>query len=295
MKHFFYFVIICLSAAVTGSCGGNDNTAAEETLLAERDSLQALATTNQKELERMTSFFNEVAACIDSINEQESILVAEVDIETNRRYSQREIARRLSQLEEIITGQRERIASLVDSLNNRTDSTRTRGLRSTITFLTQQLEQKEVQINRLRAQLRGHQRDITNLREQVQGLTADVQNLTNQNDELHATLIVQTEVMNEGLLLIADKDRLKELGIVEGGGFLRRTSVNLGRVTPDLCQRVDIASLTSLPIPGRKVKILSPVPDGTYSLSRDGERTILTIHNPETFWSLSHTLVIQYQ
>ncbi len=293
MRHFCYFVISCVFVIGLASCGGDDTGAQEEALRAERDSLQALATTNQKELERMTSFFNEVAACIDSINEQESILVAEVDIETNRRYSQREIARRLSQLEEIITGQRERIASLVDSLNNRTDTTRTRGLRSTISFLTRQLEQKEAQINRLRAQLHGHQRDIRNLREQVQGLAADVQELTDRNDDLQATLVVQTEVMNEGLLLVEDKDRLKELGIIEGGGFLRRSTVNLGRVTPDMCQRVDIAALSSLPIPGRKVKILSPVPEGSYSLTRDGDRTILNITDSGVFWSLSRTLVIQ--
>ena len=288
-------VLLMLAVIVPAmmSCSGEGDTSREDELRNERDSLLALATSNQRDLERMTMFFNEVSACIDSITEQESILVNQVDPETNRRYSRREVARRLSQLEEIISGQRNRIDSLMNTLNDRVDTTRTRGLRSTIQYLTSQLEAKEAQIARLQEQIRGHRQNIDMLQGQVQELTGEVEDLNTRNNELEQAVTAQTEIINEGYVLIADKERLRDLGIIEGGGFLRRTRVNLNRVSREMCSRVNMAQMTSLPIPSTKVKVLSPVPEGSYSISKSNGSSTLTINNPTAFWSLSSVLVIQ--
>lgn len=289
------YVLLMLAVIVPAmmSCSGEGDTSREDELRVERDSLLALATSNQRDLERMTMFFNEVSACIDSITEQESILVNQVDPETNRRYSRREVARRLSQLEEIISGQRNRIDSLMNTLNDRVDTTRTRGLRSTIQYLTSQLEAKEAQIARLQEQIRGHRQNIDMLQGQVQELTGEVEDLNTRNNELEQAVTAQTEIINEGYVLIADKERLRDLGIIEGGGFLRRTRVNLNRVSREMCSRVNMAQMTSLPIPSTKVKVLSPVPEGSYSISKSNGSSTLTINNPTAFWSLSSVLVIQ--
>lgn len=289
------YVLLMLAVIVPAmmSCSGESDTSREDELRSERDSLLALATSNQRDLERMTMFFNEVSACIDSITEQESILVNQVDPETNRRYSRREVARRLSQLEEIISGQRNRIDSLMNTLNDRVDTTRTRGLRSTIQYLTSQLEAKEAQIARLQEQIRGHRQNIDMLQGQVQELTGEVEDLNTRNNELEQAVTAQTEIINEGYVLIADKERLRDLGIIEGGGFLRRTRVNLNRVSREMCSRVNMAQMTSLPIPSTKVKVLSPVPEGSYSISKSNGSSTLTINNPTAFWSLSSVLVIQ--
>ncbi|MBO4977733.1 MAG: hypothetical protein J6C67_03330 [Muribaculaceae bacterium] len=289
------YVLLMLAVIVPAmmSCSGEGDTSREDELRNERDSLLALATSNQRDLERMTMFFNEVSACIDSITEQESILVNQVDPETNRRYSRREVARRLSQLEEIISGQRNRIDSLMNTLNDRVDTTRTRGLRSTIQYLTSQLEAKEAQIARLQEQIRGHRQNIDMLQGQVQELTGEVEDLNTRNNELEQAVTAQTEIINEGYVLIADKERLRDLGIIEGGGFLRRTRVNLNRVSREMCSRVNMAQMTSLPIPSTKVKVLSPVPEGSYSISKSNGSSTLTINNPTAFWSLSSVLVIQ--
>lgn len=289
------YVLLMLAVIVPAmmSCSGEGDTSREDELRSERDSLLALATSNQRDLERMTMFFNEVSACIDSITEQESILVNQVDPETNRRYSRREVARRLSQLEEIISGQRNRIDSLMNTLNDRVDTTRTRGLRSTIQYLTSQLEAKEAQIARLQEQIRGHRQNIDMLQGQVQELTGEVEDLNTRNNELEQAVTAQTEIINEGYVLIADKERLRDLGIIEGGGFLRRTRVNLNRVSREMCSRVNMAQMTSMPIPSTKVKVLSPVPEGSYSISKSNGSSTLTINNPTAFWSLSNVLVIQ--
>lgn len=261
----------------------------------ERDSLLVLASTNQRELDRMTTFFDEVAACIDSISEQERLLANQVDIETHRRYSPSEMARRLNQLTDIINGQRQRIASLVDSLNNRVDTTRTGGLRSTISYLTAQLSQKEAQINKLKAEISGQKRNIRTLNAKIENLATAVDELTTQNTALTEAVQVQTEIINEGYILVASKAQLKEMGVIEGGGFLKREKIKLGNVSTSRCNKVNIALFTGMPVPGKKVKLLSPAPAGSYSLRQEADRAIITINDANSFWSLSNIMVVQTQ
>ena len=285
-----------LSIALLPSCSHDNASAEREALLeAERDSLRVLATANQQQLDRMTSFFDDVAACIDSITEQETILASQVDIETNRRYSSHELALRLNQLSDIITDQRNKIAMLVDSLNNRVDTVRTEGLRSTIAYLTNQLAQKEEQINRLKSEISGHKRNIRNLTDKVENLTAAVDELSTQNTALTEAVQVQTEIINEAYVLVATKQELKDMGVIQGGGFLRSAKTDLSSVDKSKCSKVDIATFTRLPVNSGKVKLLSPAPRSSYSLTKNGGVTILSISDANSFWSLSNILVIQIQ
>lgn len=289
---FAILLTICTFGSVSCSRGDDDYASA---VIAERDSLRTLADENQRELERMTDFFNEVAACIDSISEQENLLAVTVDPETHRRYSSREMAMRLEQLSDIINGQRQRIQTLVDSLNNNTDSVRINGLTSTIAFLTAQLDQKEAQIERLRTELSGERRNVRRLSQRVENLEGTVDTLTRMNTALHEAVQVQTEIINEGFILMADKRILQQMGVIEGGGFLRRSKVNLGNVDTGSCTKVDVSQFTEITIPSKKVKILSPAPQGSYRLTKSGNAHILAITDPAAFWSLSNILVIQTQ
>ncbi len=277
------------------SCSKQNNTTQDNILRNERDSLFALANANERNLELMTYFFDEVATCIDSITEQEAILAIQVNVETNHRYSQQEITRRLNQLSQIIQAQRQRIASLVDSLNHRVDTIRTSGLRSTITFLTKQLVVKEEQIRHLREEISGKQRKILNLEERINKLTTDVGELTTRNSTLTEAVQSQSEIINEGYVLVADKQMLKEMGIIEGGGLLRKSKTNLSKITTSQCNKVNIATFKELPIHSRKVKLLSPAPASSYSLRQTGDMTTLHISDANSFWSLSNILVIQIQ
>lgn len=241
----------------------------------------------------MTVFFDGVAACIDSIAVQENLLAVSVDPETKRRYSSREMNTRLNQLSEIINGQRQRIVELMDELNNSVDTARINGLSNTIAFLTAQLDKKEAQIEQLRAELTGERRTVRRLTSQVEDLTETVGVLSEQNTVLTEAVQVQTDIINEGYVLVADKSVLQQMGVIEGGGFLRKSKVNLGNVSTSQCNKVDVAQFTELPIPCKKVKLLSPAPEGSYTLKSNGNTSTLTILDPAKFWSLSNVLVIQ--
>lgn len=277
------------------SCSNSYDNEQQEALRMERDSLLSINHYNQLELTRMTSFFDEVAACIDSINRQESLLFVQYDSETNRRYSQKEIAHRLNQLSDIIMGQRERISLLVDSLNKRVDTTRISGLRNTINYLITQLGQKEEYINRLKAEIGVHQSNIRSLNNRVENLSAEVSDLTIQNSTLSEVVQVQTDIINEGSVLVATKQQLKAMGVIDGGGLLKRTKTDLSHIDLSKCSRVNIAQFKELPVSSKKVTILSPVPRSSYTLHTNGNITTLTVTDANVFWSLSNILVIQIQ
>lgn len=296
MRNRFIPICLLLLSLLAASCGGRSDSAPDtDRLRAERDSLIVVAADNRRELERMTTFFDEVATCIDSITRQENLIVEEVNFERSRRGNSAELVQRLNQLTQIISDQRERIASLVNSLNNQADTTRLAGLRNTIAYLTGQLARKEEQIQRLRAEVSGNQRSIRNLNARIQDLSAEVGDLTTQNTALTEAVQVQTEIINEGYVLVASRQRLKELGVIEDGGLLRRSKVHLGRVTTAMCSKVNVAIFNELPIPSRKYKILSPAPEHSYTIRRAGDTSTLVITDANAFWSLSNILVIQTQ
>lgn len=296
MRNRFIPICLLLLSLLAASCGDKSGSAPDtDRLRAERDSLIVVAADNRRELERMTTFFDEVATCIDSITRQENLIVEEVNFEKSRRGNSAELVQRLNQLTQIISDQRERIASLVNALNNQADTTRLAGLRNTIAYLTGQLARKEEQIQRLRAEVSGNQRSIRNLNARIQDLSAEVGDLTTQNTALTEAVQVQTEIINECYVLVASRQRLKELGVIEDGGLLRRSKVHLGRVTTAMCSKVNVAIFNELPIPSRKYKILSPAPESSYTIRRAGDTSTLIITDANAFWSLSNILVIQTQ
>ena len=59
--------------------------------------------------------------------------------------------------------------------------------------------------------------------------------------------------------------------------------------------RIDLRSTTTFRIPDKKPEILSTVPEGSYTLTRnDDGSSMLTVTDPAKFWSLSKYLVIKY-
>lgn len=276
------------------SCKGNSGQNITE-LKNERDSLLILANENQRELTQMNTFFEEVSSCLDSISEQERLLVVKSEVEGNGKYGKADIIQRLNQLHQIITGQHQRITSLVDSLDDNSDTTRLAGLRNTISYLTNQLKQKEEQIERLKAEIRGQQRSIRSLNAKVGNLNNEVSILNDKNTALTEAVKVQSQIINEGYVLVASTNQLKEMGIIEGGGFLKKSKVNIGKVNKQNCSKVDITHFKELTINSKKVKLLTPAPSSSYAINKNGSVSVFTILDASSFWSLSNVLVIQIQ
>ena len=111
-------------------------------------------------------------------------------------------------------------------------------------------------------------------------------------DEQEKLITSQDQVMNVGFVKMGTKSELKQLGLISGGG-LKKKKVEYSNVEQDLFDRVDIRDLHKLDIPGKNPQILTPMPEESYKLEKNGENTVLRILAPDRFWSVSNFLIIQ--
>lgn len=260
----------------------------------ERDSLARECELTAGRLSEMTAYVDTISFCLDSIARQEQLLLLSSDPETNRRYTREEVKTRLEMLADIISRQREHISELTDRLSGGQDSTRYKSLANMVIHLRTQLDAKESRIAGLLAEISNKNRSIAVLTADVKRLKSEVSDITAQNSALAEAVVTQSEIINEGYILIRTKEELKQMGILSKGGLFKKSSFRPGQVKLSQCQKVDVSQVSQIPLPSRDAKILTPAPVGSFRLTPAGDNgSVLTIIDSNAFWSLSNVLVIR--
>lgn len=281
-KSVFFYVLTVLSMVMTG-CGNKT-----DQLQKQVDSLQVALIQSNEDYNQLNQFVTIMSDGLDSIAAQEnSLLVRNPEGPMPNR---EQMKRGLRQLKETIKQQKERIAQLEKNLaEGRGD---VKKLKTVIEALKQQIEQKDAQITDLLTQL-----EQSNL--SVEQLTARVSTLTQQTEEQQELIAQQGEVMqqqdqalNEAYVRIGTKKELKSAGLLSGG-FMKKSKVDYSKVTSSQFKAIDVRQETEILIPSKNPKILTPVPEGSYTLRKEDDMTTLSITNPAKFWSVSNFLIIQ--
>ncbi|MBD5289853.1 MAG: hypothetical protein HDS26_04115 [Bacteroides sp.] len=244
-------------------------------------------------VQEMDNYFDSIARCLDSIAIYEDMLIPVINPETKQRYSKAEIRRRLSQLGELIANQKAKIASLSEALSKRNDSVKTSGILTTIEHLRTQLGEKEQRINNLVRELEGRNIDVRRMSGKISALENELSSSKSQNEALASAVIAQTEVLNEGYILVGTKKHLQELGVLSKGGIFKKSKYQPNNINTSMCQKVDISVVRSLPLSSKNPKILTAAPSGSYHIDANGETSVLHIDNPHQFWSISSVLIVQ--
>lgn len=288
---------VCLSACGGGKDGGGNasNNA---------DSLQKALEMKTRQYDDLSMFMNTISQSLDSIAYAENMLMMAASPE-NGAVSRDAIKMRVMQFGQIIERQKQRIAALSDSLASHKDSgvsaeqiTRLNGI---IAFMNTQLDAKEKELQQLQAQLASSKttvtqltQSVTSLKSNVSTLKQDVAKLETKNEKLDEALTTQDQVINEGYIKIGTKKELEAAGVLTKGGLFKKRKVNYSGFSGGGFQRVDIRHATSIPISGKKAKLLTAAPAGSYTLSQVQKgQWVLTITNPTQFWSVSNYCVIQ--
>lgn len=287
------FLVCCTLVSVI-SCGNSSTRDSQNNELKRiNDSLLLVSNRYETEVQVMNNYFDSIAICLDSIAIYENLLIPIVNPETKQRYSKAQIRDRLNQLGELITNQKAKIASLSETLSKSSDSLRSSGLLTTIEYLRAQLDEKQKRINNLIRELEGKNKDIRTLSNSVAALETELTASKTKNEVLTSAVMTQSEIINEGYILVGNKKRLQDLGILSKGGLFKKSKYQPDNINTSLCQKVDISAIRSIPLNSNNPKILSAVPSGCYSMTHNGESSILHIDNPNKFWSLSNVLIIQ--
>ena len=280
---------LILLAVLATAC--HTDKSGEQRALAERDSLAQV----NSELTEAIDFVN---AIMDSISVQEQQLFI-FNNDGKERVSEKElIKQRLEAFTFMLQEQKEKLHVMDSTLAVK--GTEGERLKKLLAVVNGQLAQKDEKIAELRKELSESKRSVVQLREKVQTLNTENTNLqTNvagQQEQIAAQeedLAAQDKVLNECYYRVGTAKELRAAGLLTKGTLFKKGKADLGNIRQESFQSIDIREFTQLSIKGKKVKLLSPAPANSYTLSKSGDGYVLKITDATSFWSVSNYLLIQ--
>lgn len=279
------FLALALVAMVLASCNEGKIKEQQSTI----DSLASVNNMTTEELQNYIDLVNSISQSIDYINAAEGA-VQEAGREGTPQERRDMLKEKVSNLAETVQAQRDRIAKLESALKK--GNGENSKLMSLINMMKSQLEEKEQMISQMRAELDNKNADIEILTNTVTNITRHNEELTNTVINQQQTMTEQTNQMNEAFVKIGSKKELKALGILEGG-FLKKTKLNAANIDKTVFKKVDQRTFSELTIASKSPKVISQIPSDSYTLTQDGDVTVLMVTNPARFWSVTNVLIIQ--
>ena len=250
----------------------------------QNDSLQSIISQKDSDINDMMGTMNEVQEGFRQINEAKNQVNIVKDDEGADKKSQ------LRQNIKFISATMQKNRELIGKLRQRLAKSSFKGtqLKTTIENLVKQLDEKDQQLQQLRAELDAKDIHISELDETINGLNTNVTNLTTANTQNTQMINSQDAQLNTAWYVFGTKKELTDQRIIEGGKVLQ-SNFNKNYFT-----KIDIRVDKSIKLYSKSVKILTLHPSSSYTLTRDANKQYeLTITNPQIFWSTSKYLVIQ--
>ena len=274
--------LACLILLVLGSCTEREATPNVATM-EQTDSLQRIIAQRDNEINDMMGTLNEIQEGLREINEAENRLSVAKNGEGSSRSVQ--IKENIRFIANTMAHNRELIKKLQQQLRE----SRFGGdeLRKTIESLTQQLDEKEQQRQKLRAELDSKDIHIAQLDEKISNLNTNVENLKTETQEKSQTIGNQDKQLNTAWFVFGTKKELKEQHILVDGKVLQ-SNFNKSYFT-----KIDIRVDKEIKLYSKSARVLTMHPSSSYTLARDANNQyVLRISNPQIFWSTSKYLVI---
>lgn len=283
--------MICLGigAVLLSACSGNQKKLDEDSQKIADLSEQYKEATNFND--SLMLLMGDIYTGLDSINQQEGLLYS---MGTGDNVDRRaEIRQNLANIKARLNANRELLAKMEADLQKSNGQNSV--LQKTITQLKQHIEQQDKKIADLQSQLETAQGQITELNNQVAAGKEEVEKANAATEEANAATVAAQNEANKCYYAIGTAKELKNNGLLEKK-FLGTTKVLQGDINSSYLTQADKRTLTSIPTNGKKVKIWSNMPAGSYEITgeKNGPKTV-KILNKDAFWSRSSILVIQVE
>jgi len=162
-------------------------------------------------------------------------------------------------------------------------------------------------VERMQTEIAGYQTEIsgykTVIAQNVQRIDSITEELTGtlqsldekvaESEQQQQIINTQDEMLNTGYYLIADKSKLKELGLLEGGAFSKKRLTTKG-FDEEGFTKIDIREVSELPLGSKKADILSSHPTSSYELVPQSNGNLkLVIKDQAAFWGNARYLVVK--
>lgn len=281
----FMVLTYVILAFIVTSCGYSGGEIAA--LVAERDSLQRISQAQQRSLNSLDTLVSVINNGIDSVSMEEGMIF--VSNEENGSPMKEDIIRKVDRLKERLRAQRLRIERLENELRKQSEDQENSSLKMLLASVRERLADKDKEISDLRAQLESKDVDISNLQRRIGLQTQTIAELNRRNTLQTEALTRQDAMLNQCYMVVGEKKLLEQKGIIRKGKLVTRSAFDRSKFT-----KVDIRKFSEISFPAKKPKILTTMPQDSYTLTTDGKNNFtLIVTDPTSFWSASNYLVIQ--
>lgn len=301
MKKLFFIAACVLSLA---ACNQDKKPAVSPEQI-QNDSLRAIITARDNEINDMMGTLNEIQQGFAEINEAENRVTVAKDGEGRDKTAV--IKENIQFIAQRMQENRDLIKKLQEQL--RTTGFKGEQMQKAIESLNAQLVEKDKELRALRAELEKKNIHIKELDQTISGLNSDVaalqtdkqnlqtdkqnlqtekQNLQNESNRKTETINTQDKQLNTAWFAFGTKKELKRQNVLVKGKVLR------GSFNKNYFTKIDIRETRELKLYSNNAKILTSHPTSSYSLTKDASgQYVLRISDPATFWSTSKYLVVQ--
>ncbi len=279
----YLMVAFCLLSLTACNMGNKDEKSPEQQKI---DSLNSVNAAMQHQMDDMMAAINEVQEAFQQINEAEGrIAVANANPETSS--SREAMHDNMVFIRQTMEDNRQKIARLEERL--KTANFNTTRMTQLVQRLQQQLEQQTQRVNELEADLAAKNIIIAEQGEQIDALTGSVDSLAQESASQQQIIREQDTDLHTAWYVFGTKSELREQRIITKDGVLRSSDFNQGYFT-----QIDIRIDKEIALYSKNAQLLTSHPEGSYRLAKNAEgKYVLTITDPDTFWSTSKYLVIQ--
>lgn len=272
----------CLALLLLGACTGKKSSP-DLANMEQNDSLQRIIAQRDSEINDMMSTLNEIQEGLSAINQAENRLSIAREGEGANKTAQ------IKENIKFIANTMARNRELMKRLQQQLRESRFNGdeLRKTISNLTQQLDGKAQELQRLKAELDAKDIHIAELDEKIDNLNDNVENLQTDAQQKAQTISNQDKQLNTAWFVFGTKKELKEQHIMENGKVLQ------SNFNKNYFAKIDIRIDKEIKFYSKSARILTMHPSGSYTLTPDvNKQYVLRITNPQLFWSTSKYLVV---
>ncbi len=264
----------------------------EEQLITQQalqDSIEAVLASKNAEVELLFQQLNEIEESLTSVTSKYADVsklknkTGEVNADTRSR-----ISAQIQDINEILNANKQKVDRINGQL--RKSNQNNKELTAFVEKLQQRITEQEEEIQLLTTELQKKKIVIENLNK-------NLDELSKQNQSKDERILKIEEEKNTAYYVLGTRKQLLEQKIIDRkGGFLgmgRRSAVSSDS---DLAHytRIDIRKVTEIQLSGKKVKVLTGHPSGSYEFEGDKKKpTAIKITNPSEFWQKSKFLVIE--
>lgn len=280
----FSFALLGLSACMPQK----EQQAEKEASSAIIDSLQQALQQSQNESNDMMGTIEQIQEGFRQINEAEGRVTTQT--QAGEGSDKEAIVDNMAFIQKTLRLNRELITSLQQQLRTSTQSNSK--MKSTLEDMVanfqQQLDQKEQQLEALKAELAQRDVQIAEQAEQIDNLNANVSELAQKHEEKARQVAERDKELHTAYYVFGTKKELSRQNIIDDGEVLRSKDVNR-----DYFTKIDLRVTKTIKLYSKHAKLRTNHPEGSYSLDKDAQGLYtLRIANPELFWSNSRYLVI---